>query len=254
MAKGSGKGSARTRQIARPTHPITAEMLEGSPADRPRPSTEQPPPPTKGSVVRVLDMDDGLDEPRVGDKRQLSPGNVSRAISPTAAPEQQPPVLELPATQQTKVPACRAVSFGKDQEMPDKELESEKDPCERDGKKAKFEHDESELQDADFACLYCNEAEPVVKTEAGGSTRLIDSAKKFANEEKAEKTPLKSSASFNTAALLRSASHSLADKFGTPVTINKRPPLDKKTPSKCSMSQPDVFGDSSSSDSDDEGQ
>jgi hypothetical protein len=165
--------------------------------------------------------------------------------------------LELPATQQTKVPACRAVSFDKDQEMPDKELEPEKDSMHIEslcnGKKAKFEHDESELQDADFAASwYCDEAEPVVKTEAGGSHRLIDSAKKFANEEKAEKTPLKSSSSFNTAALLRSASHSLADKFATPPTTNKRPPLDMRTPSKCSMSQPDVFGEDSSSDSEED--
>ena len=48
------------------------------------------------------------------------------------------------------------------------------------------------------------------------------------------------------------ASHSLADKFATPPTTNKRPPLDMRTPSKCSMSQPDVFGEDSSSDEEDD--
>jgi len=249
----------RTKQV--PHHippPVveTAEVLtlEDSPADRPRPSTELPPPPSKASVVRALKMDEGIEEPRVGGNRQLSPGTNSRPISPTAAPEQEPPVMELSPPKQTKVPDSRAVSFGKDQEMPDK------DPCEHADKKAKFEHEEGELQDADFDCLYCNEAEPVVETEAGsdfatvkfGSHRLLDSAKKFSNPEKAEKTPLRSSTGFNTAALLRSASHSLADKFTTPPTTNKRPPLDMRTPSKCSMSQPDVFGEDSSSDSEED--
>jgi len=194
-----------------------------------------------------------------------SPRKHSRSISPAAAPEQEPPPIELPAPKKPKVSVYRAVSFqSADHDMSDKKLEADKDPK---GKEPAFDHNgERDLVDSDLTFLLCEEAqeavhEPVVETEAGsdfatvkfGSHRLIDSAKKFSNPEKAEKTPLKSSTTFNTAALLRSASTALSDMFQTPPT-NKRPPIDMRTPSKCScsMSQPDVFSEDSSSDEEDD--
>ena len=199
------------------------------------------------------------------DLEDLAPSDKRIRISPTASPV-PPELLELaPPLESYKAKVCRAVSFeSKDQEMPDKEPESGKDPCESNGKYATLEfEDDGAIQDAEFAFLHCDEnlaehltqPEPVVKTE-GGCSRLIDSAKKFANDEK---TPLKSSSSFNsgTTALLRSASQSLAGMLATPPTTNKDP-VDKKTPSSKGkgmcyrMSQADVFGEDSSSDSDDE--
>lgn len=200
-------------------------------------------------------------------------------ISPTPSPKEAPPTIELPPLKKEKAQACRAVSFeSKDQEMPDKELESGKAPLEPNDKHVKLEFEDGyDIQDTDFAFLHCDEkvSEPVVTTynvldprfyadlverdakgEKSGS-RLIDSAKKFANDEK---TPLKGSSLFNsgTTGLLRSASRSLADILNTPDTT-KRPPVDKRTPSskgRCSMSQVDsqvdVFGEDTSSDDEDE--
>ena len=200
-------------------------------------------------------------------------------ISPTPSPKEAPPTIELPPLKKEKAQACRAVSFeSKDQEMPDKELESGKAPLEPNDKHVKLEFEDGyDIQDTDFAFLHCDEkvSEPVVTTynvldprfyadlverdakgEKSGS-RLIDSAKKFANDEK---TPLKGSSLFNsgTTGLRRSASRSLADILNTPDTT-KRPPVDKRTPppkGRCSMSQVDsqvdVFGEDTSSDDEDE--
>jgi hypothetical protein len=205
------------------------------------------------------------------DLEDLAPSGKRIRISPVASPV-PPELLQLaPPLESDKAKVYRSVSFEpKDQEMPDQEPQSDKAPCECNGKDAKLEFDDDgQIQDAEFAFLHCDETvgesqtepeaepltqpEPVVKTE-GGCSRLIDSAKKFVNEEK---TPLKSSNLFNTSALLRSASQSLAGMLATPPTTNK-PPVDKKTPSSkgkgmCHrMSQADVFGEDSSSDSDDE--
>jgi hypothetical protein len=268
---------------------------------------QQPPPPSKAAPVAIrLDMDVAVEptheptaEPTAESPRKrhydqdedlkglkdLEPSCKRSRISPKPAPDEDPEALQLPPTLQSeKSKVYRAVSFeSKDQEMPDKEPDSGKAPCDPDDQKAKLEfEDDGQIQDAEFAFLYCDETvgesqtqpEPVVKTEGGGlfclaeimnktepvvkteggCSRLIDSAKKFVNEEK---TPLKSSNLFNTSALLRSASQSLAGMLATPPTTNK-PPVDKKTPSSkgkgmCHrMSQADVFGEDSSSDSDDE--
>ena len=308
MGLGSGHGSARTK-MPRPIPPQTLATL-GSPADQPRPPTEQPGPPTKAAPeARRLDMDDALEltqepttEPgrkRHFDKDEDLESSCKRGrISPTPSPKEAPPTIELPPLKKEKAQACRAVSFEskdqempdkelesgkaplepKDQEMPDKELESGKAPLEPNDKHVKLEFEDGyDIQDTDFAFLHCDEkvSEPVVTTynvldprfyadlverdakgEKSGS-RLIDSAKKFANDEK---TPLKGSSLFNsgTTGLRRSASRSLADILNTPDTT-KRPPVDKRTPSskgRCSMSQVDsqvdVFGEDTSSDDEDE--
>jgi hypothetical protein len=185
--------------------------------------------------------------------------------------------MELPPVQKEKAPVCRSVSFeSQDQEMSDQQPACAKAPCETCAKNFKLEFEGGcDLNDSDFAFLMCDETlgEPfvVVKTEpltqpepitqpepvaskssAKSASRLIDSAKKFANEDK---TPLKGSNLFNTAELVRSASHCLADILNTPPTT-KRAHVDKKTPSsskgRCSMSQADVFGEDTSSDSDKE--
>ena len=297
-----------------PRGPDTLQQAVGeSPEGRTMTSNLQPPNgPSKAAPVAIrLDMDVAVEptdeptsEPTAESPRKrhydqdedlqglkdLEPSCKRGRISPKPAPKDDPEPLQLPPTLQSeKRKVCRAVSFeSKDQEMPDKEPESGKAPCDPDDQNAKLEFEEDcAINDEEFAFLHCDETqgepltqpepvvntepvktnggglyclaeimdnpEPVVKTE-GGCSRLIDSAKKFANEEK---TPLKSSNLFNTSALLRSASQSLAGILSTPPTTNKAP-VDKKTPSSKGkgmcyrMSQADVFGEDSSSDSDDE--
>ena len=263
-----GRGSARTK-FPRPIPPAT---VAGSPADQPRPPTEQPGPPTKPAPeARRLDMDDGLEAPAEADRkrsRSESPPRP-RSMSPQEPPSSPPPVA-LTQAQQPKSKAVRAVNFeSKDERMPDQKS------CAPSGKKPKLEFDDGDciIQDSDFAFLMCDETmgEPCVKTEVTvktepsletepypdtnvnvnvkkevGGSRLFDSARKFANEEK---TPLKSSTSFNASALLRSASQCLATQFATPPTTKRDKP-GKKTPSSskapCCLSQPDVFGETSS--------
>lgn len=261
----------------------------GSPVNPQRPSSEQPRPPSKAAPVAVrLDMDEAFEETQAEHPRKrhydqdadLEPSCKRGRISPTASPEQEPPPMELPPVQKEKAPVCRSVSFeSQDQEMPDQQPACAKAPCETCAKNVKLEFEGGcDLNDSDFAFLMCDETlgepfvvvkpepspspsrspepltqpEPVVKSSAKSAPRLIDSAKKFANEDK---TPLKGSNLFNTAELVRSASHCLADILNTPPTT-KRAHVDKKTPSsskgRCSMSQADVFGEDTSSDSDKE--
>jgi hypothetical protein len=147
---------------------------------------------------------------------------------------------------------------------------SEKDPMsEPNDKKAKLDFDgDCVIEDADFALFYCDEnreifGEPVTMKKDGGlicltdildtptevvdensekrSSLLIDCAKKFTNEDK---TPLKSSTVFNAATLICSVSHCLAGILNTPPTTKRAP--------GGSQSQDKVFGEDTSSDSDDE--
>lgn len=272
-----GRGSARTK--SKPPAPATPGDLKQavgeSPHGRTFTSTEKAPlgPSKSAPESKRLEYEDAMERPEPGSKRP-------RSISPQDSPK-SPPTIHLPQTQKHNSHAYREVTFD-DQKAPQLESQedpmSEKDPmCEPDDKKAKPESEkdpmsepndkkarldfdgDSVIQDADFALLYCDEnaeicGEPEVKTEAGDS-RLFDSAKKFANEDK---TPLKSSNSFNVATLIRSASHSLAGILNTPAT-SKRAPGGKKRASspkgmcsRMSQSQDNVFGEDSSSDSDEE--
>ena len=270
MGLGSGRGSARTK-MPRPIPPAT---VAGSPADQPRPPAEQPGPPVKAAPeARRLDMDEGLESAaEAGRKRSRSESPPRpRSVSPQEPPPSPPPVT-LTQARQPKSKAVRTVSFGsKDHDMPDQQ-----DLCASDSKRPKLEFDDDcIIKDSDFAFLMCDETlgEPAVKTEVTvktepglepepgldasvnvktevGGSRLFDSAKKFVNEEK---TPLRGSSFFNTAALIRNASHVLADHFSTPPTAKRALP-DKNTPSAskapCCLSQPEFVDTSSDSNSD----
>lgn len=209
-------------------------------------------------------MDEGLETAaEAGRKRSRSESPPRpRSMSPQEPPS-SPPLVVLTQPQQPKSKVVRTVNFeSHDERMPD-----QKSPCASDDKQPKLEFDaDCAIQDSEFAFLMCDETlgepsyktEVTVKTEPGleptdsvkkdvGCSRLFDSAKKFAKDEK---TPLRGSSLFNTTELVRSASQTLASQFTSPPTT-KRTQAGKKTPSSsCRMSQSDVFGQDTSSESD----
>ena len=240
--------------------PVQSQPAPASPEGRSATDTAKPPLHKKKSAVRALDMDKIPEH--VSSSSDEDPGGSPPRKRTRLDESSPPPPLDLNDTREPSVDA-KDLYF----KMLHEDSKGGKEPVEpapEDSKGGKepvpedFVLVDSMMDCEDLCDMQCMGQENDTQAKkpeppiAGHCRRLIGSARKFLHEET---MPLQGSSLFNTpsSSLSRAKSFSISgilspvEPAPTPETAKKN--ASKKTPVKCSMSQADVFGDSSDEDS-----
>ena len=261
--------------------PVQSQPAPASPEGRSATDTAKPPLHKKKSAVRALDMDKIPEHVSSSSDEDTAKGTVCCVRRGGSPPRKRtrldesspPPPLDLNDTREPSVDA-KDLYFkmlhedskgGKEPALEDSKGGKEPvEPAPEDsmGGKEPVPEDfvlvDSMMDCEDLCDMQCMGQENDTQAKkpeppiAGHCRRLIGSARKFLHEET---MPLQGSSLFNTpsSSLSRAKSFAISgilspvEPAPTPETAKKN--ASKKTPVKCSMSQADVFGDSSDEDS-----